>query len=117
MYNTKSTHMNPLQWTVSGGLSVPPSRNYICYRWMEIAPDLELLSIIGSVYNMQVLYGSMYAHDSLRCFYAVHDLIANPPERMEMSSPVTLPDQCGGIKRSRGGWDLERNDNTKSSKH
>ncbi len=102
MYNTNNTHMNPLQWTVSGGLSVPPSRNYICYRWMEIAPDLELLSIIGSVYNMQVLYGSMYAHDSLRCFYAVHALLCNNTETMDCAENTTTTTMCG-CKRAWGG--------------
>ena len=103
------------KWTVDGLLN--PRPDYIAYRWMQFDPDLTLLKTIGSIYNIQVIHSSPYAIDSLRCFYAVHDYIANPPERMEMSSPVTIPDQCGGIKRSRGGWDLERKDNTKSSKH
>jgi hypothetical protein len=62
------------------------------------------LKTIGSIYNIQVLHRSPYAVDSLRCFYAVHDIVTNLPETTGMSSPVTL--QCGGSKRSRGGWDL-----------
>jgi hypothetical protein len=102
------------KWTVDGLLS--PQRDYIAYRWMQFEPDFTLLKTIGSIYSIQVIHSSPYAIDSLRCFYAVHDILANPPERMAMSSPITLPDQCGGSKRLRGGWDLERKDNTKSYK-
>ena len=104
--------MTSYKWTVDGMLSNRP--DYIAYRWMQFDPDLTLLKTIGSIYNIQVMYRSPYAVDSLHCFYAVHDIIANPPERMAMSSPVTLPDRCGGSKRLRGGWDLERKDNKSS---
>ena len=91
------------KWTVDG-LSVHDP-NYICFRWMEISPDYELLKCIGSVYGIQTLSCNMYAADSLRCFYALHDLLSSSdqPEDMVLSSECyTLSCGCKRLRDACG---------------
>ena len=93
----------PYKWTVGGLLNNRP--DYIPYRWMQLEPDLGLLKTIGSIYNIQVMCRSPYAIDSLRCFYAVHEIVADAPDMVVEEEESALV--CGS-KRLRGGWDLHR---------
>lgn len=102
------------KWTAHG-LSVEPScRDYICYRWMETPPDSELMVLIGSVYGIQVVHGSPFAEDSLRCFYTVHGIVcAADGQQQEMTGEDDSTAYNGyyhhddynlvGCKRARGG--------------
>ncbi len=103
-----STVSNPprYRWTAHN-LSVPPSPDNMCYRWMETTPDTELMVLIGSVYSIQVVHGSPFADDSLRCFYAVHDILcADEKQQHDMmlwEEDFFAAYNLIGCKRARGG--------------
>ena len=89
------------EWTVENLIIQRPG--YICFRWMEHKPDLQLLLVIGSVYKIQVQSESPLAADSLRCFYAVHErLVQAHSTEME----VECDEPLSGRKRARGGCGL-----------
>ena len=106
MSTASSSAPTHYRWTAHN-LSVPPSRDYICYRWMETTPDTELMVLIGSVYSIQVVNGSPFADDSLRCFYAVHDILcADEKQRHDLmlwEEEFFAAYNLNGCKRARGG--------------
>jgi hypothetical protein len=72
------------------------SQESICHEWTKLPPDQHLLIHIGKVYEFQSIYSNAtHAADSLRCFFALHDILSEEP------TAYSDPPTCG-CKRLRG---------------
>ena len=84
------------------------SQESICHEWTKLAPDQHLLIHIGKVYEFQSMYSNAtHAADSLRCFFAVHDILCAVEklqhDLMQWEADFFAAYNLTGCKRARGG--------------